>query len=220
MPAKASSETIGESLPTPRRPPRNLVCRPTPPPSSPSPPHLRERRHLARRLPQSPARPGRLPYPAAALNPTVPHSYPGCYLEPRPGSEASWEAVQASLKATIRLKILVGCGMGGGEGDGNRTHVASLEGWSSTIELHPRPVQYYAAAPACQFANGAVCEMARRLLRRPALDFIERFSGGRAHGLGFVLERRFEAGGCRPGPGPHPSARESGPLANFRGGIT
>ena len=23
-------------------------------------------------------------------------------------------------------------------GDGNRTHVTSLEGWSSTIELHPR----------------------------------------------------------------------------------
>ena len=27
---------------------------------------------------------------------------------------------------------------GPGAGDGNRTHVASLEGWSSTIELHPR----------------------------------------------------------------------------------
>ena len=25
-----------------------------------------------------------------------------------------------------------------GAGDGNRTHVTSLEGWSSTIELHPR----------------------------------------------------------------------------------
>src|SRR5690554_4447913 len=25
-----------------------------------------------------------------------------------------------------------------GAGDGNRTHVVSLEGWSSTIELHPR----------------------------------------------------------------------------------
>ena len=24
-----------------------------------------------------------------------------------------------------------------GAGDGNRTHVISLEGWSSTIELHP-----------------------------------------------------------------------------------
>ena len=27
---------------------------------------------------------------------------------------------------------------GRGAGDGNRTRTASLEGWSSTIELHPR----------------------------------------------------------------------------------
>ena len=26
-------------------------------------------------------------------------------------------------------------------GDGNRTHVISLEGWSSTIELHPHNAQ-------------------------------------------------------------------------------
>jgi hypothetical protein len=26
-----------------------------------------------------------------------------------------------------------------GAGDGNRTHVASLEGWNFTIKLHPRP---------------------------------------------------------------------------------
>ena len=26
-----------------------------------------------------------------------------------------------------------------GAGDGNRTHAASLEGWNSTIELHPQP---------------------------------------------------------------------------------
>ncbi len=25
-----------------------------------------------------------------------------------------------------------------GAGDGNRTHATSLEGWGSTIELHPR----------------------------------------------------------------------------------
>ncbi len=30
-----------------------------------------------------------------------------------------------------------------GAGDGNRTHVASLEGWSSTIELHPRSDDLY-----------------------------------------------------------------------------
>ena len=28
-------------------------------------------------------------------------------------------------------------------GDGNRTHVSSLEGWCSTIELHPRYLYYY-----------------------------------------------------------------------------
>ena len=28
-------------------------------------------------------------------------------------------------------------------GDGNRTHVSSLEGWCSTIELHPRDSYYY-----------------------------------------------------------------------------
>ena len=30
-----------------------------------------------------------------------------------------------------------------GAGDGNRTHAASLEGWNSTIELHPRAMQCY-----------------------------------------------------------------------------
>ena len=29
-----------------------------------------------------------------------------------------------------------------GAGDGNRTHVISLEGWSSTIELHPHLTTY------------------------------------------------------------------------------
>ena len=28
-------------------------------------------------------------------------------------------------------------------GDGNRTHVSSLEGWCSTIELHPHDSYYY-----------------------------------------------------------------------------
>ena len=32
----------------------------------------------------------------------------------------------------IKPKIKIGAG------DGNRTHVTSLEGWSSTIELHPQ----------------------------------------------------------------------------------
>ena len=28
-------------------------------------------------------------------------------------------------------------------GDGNRTHVSSLEGWCSTIELHPQKTIYF-----------------------------------------------------------------------------
>ena len=38
-----------------------------------------------------------------------------------------------------------------GAGDGNRTHVASLEGWNSTIELHPqmeRKTRFELATPA------------------------------------------------------------------------
>ena len=30
-----------------------------------------------------------------------------------------------------------------GAGDGNRTHAASLEGWNSTIELHPHFVAFH-----------------------------------------------------------------------------
>ena len=39
-----------------------------------------------------------------------------------------------------------------GAGDGNRTHVTSLEGWSSAIELHPQGSDWgraaFAAVPA------------------------------------------------------------------------
>ena len=35
-----------------------------------------------------------------------------------------------------------------GAGDGNRTHVISLEGWSSTIELHPRVERMTGFEPA------------------------------------------------------------------------
>ena len=40
-----------------------------------------------------------------------------------------------------------------GAGDGNRTHTTSLEGWDSTIELHPRlfNVRYFNITnPLCQ----------------------------------------------------------------------
>src|SRR5260370_25222308 len=49
-----------------------------------------------------------------------------------------------SSKKTSQTKTNLHCdhlreptGDAAGAGDGNRTHVASLEGWCSTIELHP-----------------------------------------------------------------------------------
>ena len=39
-----------------------------------------------------------------------------------------------------------------GAGDGSRTHLASLEGWYSTDELHPRDMNYYSRTPhICQY---------------------------------------------------------------------
>src|SRR3954447_12714138 len=49
------------------------------------------------------------------------------------------------------------CFEAAGAGDGNRTHVTSLEGWSSTIELHP-PI---ARVPNYKIAD---CRPAGRLL--------------------------------------------------------
>ena len=45
------------------------------------------------------------------------------------------------LSATAKITVLLCDGdfiLQYGAGDGNRTHVASLEGWDSTIELHPQ----------------------------------------------------------------------------------
>ena len=42
--------------------------------------------------------------------------------------------LQAHDRRAARLSSLLLIGAG----DGNRTHAASLEGWNSTIELHPR----------------------------------------------------------------------------------
>jgi hypothetical protein len=46
--------------------------------------------------------------------------------------------------------------VGLGAGDGNRTHVASLEGWSSTIELHPHAGLDTNPANEVVNSNGAV----------------------------------------------------------------
>ena len=39
-------------------------------------------------------------------------------------------------------------------GDGNRTRMASLEGWSSTIELHPRSTYITVRADSSRRARG------------------------------------------------------------------
>jgi hypothetical protein len=41
------------------------------------------------------------------------------------------------LNTIIKKEAVISDGLQAGAGDGNRTHVTSLEGWSSTIELHP-----------------------------------------------------------------------------------
>ena len=43
------------------------------------------------------------------------------------------------INVTSTMLLIIKGGIDVGAGDGNRTHVASLEGWSSTIELHPQP---------------------------------------------------------------------------------
>jgi hypothetical protein len=57
-----------------------------------------------------------------------------------------------------------------GAGDGNRTRVASLEGWNSTIELHPQP-RFHNIPPAAFVNSAAACRCAllrsQNLLRTP-----------------------------------------------------
>ncbi len=48
------------------------------------------------------------------------------------------EAVHWSRGGPALLLLGETVGLSDGAGDGNRTRIASLEGWSSTIELHPR----------------------------------------------------------------------------------
>ncbi len=45
-----------------------------------------------------------------------------------------------------------------GAGDGNRTHVASLEGWSSTIELRPRGIHSTRSQPDYITTIAPVCQ--------------------------------------------------------------
>ena len=48
-------------------------------------------------------------------------------------------SIQLSYRrVTVTLNTSAPAFLGFGAGDGNRTHAASLEGWNSTIELHPQ----------------------------------------------------------------------------------
>ena len=50
------------------------------------------------------------------------------------GVDADEIAIRTILQNKNRPQTASGCF---GAGDGNRTHATSLEGWDSTIELHP-----------------------------------------------------------------------------------
>ena len=56
-----------------------------------------------------------------------------------------------------------------GAGDGNRTHAASLEGWNSTIELHPHAIY---TTPK---NNSIIEEKSQRFLRYIATIFVRSF---------------------------------------------
>ena len=56
-------------------------------------------------------------------------------LEPAAHSLEGCCSIQLSYRPMIEMAVIMTAIFGAG--DGNRTHVISLEGWSSTIELHP-----------------------------------------------------------------------------------
>ena len=72
---------------------------------------------------------GIAPLPAVAITPSrLPSSaYPA----------ASSRSIPPTILINIRLPANIQY-VKFGAGDGNRTHATSLEGWGSTVELHPR----------------------------------------------------------------------------------
>ena len=67
-------------------------------------------------------------------------------------SDESSPVIARKMKSVLR----VGRRGPHGAGDGNRTRIASLEGWGSTIELHPRGAGLPAARPARNLIPGRV----------------------------------------------------------------
>ena len=61
---------------------------------------------------------------------------------------AELQAHISRLKTTAICKTgTLCCSFAGGAGDGNRTHATSLEGWDSTIELHPHGAAFRPRQP-------------------------------------------------------------------------
>ena len=62
----------------------------------------------------------------------------------------------AELKAHRKKSAALRCFFGAG--DGNRTHVTSLEGWNSTIELHPHGIQQRTLYHTAWLLSIALCK--------------------------------------------------------------
>ena len=75
-----------------------------------------------------------------------------------------------------------------GAGDGNRTHVTSLEGWSSAIELHPRGAAWHRPGQALPIIASGMTFVQHPAPRTPV--FLRRSSSPRPPGEKPVFRRK------------------------------
>ena len=75
-------------------------------------------------------------WPVRDSNPWM-HAWKACELTVSPTGHGAWSRTR-TYDRSVNSRLLYQLSYSSnGAGDGNRTHVVSLEGWSSTIELHP-----------------------------------------------------------------------------------